>query len=303
MRIGSSDIGYPHLLVAGLLTAMLLGVGVGASTSGTAYGAFNSAWDGGSALRDVATDAETETSIVYNTTEYDEATESETIAFVISPTNGYTDAEAARLESFVRAGGTLVVADDFRLHSNALLERIGASARIDQTPLRDDRHQYKTGALPVATRVESSPVTRDVDQLSLNHPTTVSPNGSTVLVRSSNFSYLDRDDDATLDDDETLDSYPIVTIEQVGAGEVIVVSDPSLFINSMVERPDNRAFADALVGSHETLLLDYSNVDERPPLQVALNTIRSSPFFQFVAGGVALSALVAVARFGRNELD
>ncbi|ADE04395.1 DUF4350 domain-containing protein [Haloferax volcanii] len=301
MRLGSREVGYPHLLVAALLVAMLVGVGVGAGTSSSTYGAFNAAWDGGSGVRGVAADAGAETEVVYNTTEYDavDPAPAGSVAFVISPERGYTDAEAARIEAFVRAGGTVVVADDFRPHGNDLLARLGASARIDRTPLRDDRHQYKSGALPVATRVAADPLTRNVTQLSLNHPATVTANESTVLVRSSNFSYLDRDDDGELDDDETLQSHPVVTRERLGAGDVVVVSDPSVFINAMLDRPDNRAFATALVSDRATVVLDFSHAEERPPLQVALRALRDSGALQLLFGVVAAGAVALVARQGR----
>ncbi|MFC7202633.1 DUF4350 domain-containing protein [Haloferax namakaokahaiae] len=296
MRIGSREVGTPTLLVVGLCLALLLTVGFGTSTSASTYGAFNTAWDGGSGIRDVAADAETESTVVYNTTEYDDVSAPETVAFVVSPERGYTTAEATRIESFVKSGGTLVVADDFRPNSNDLLARLGARARVNGTPLRDDRHQYKTGSLPIATRTASDPLARDVDQLTLNHPTTIEPNGATVLARSSNFSYLDRDGDATLDENETLRSYPVVSVERLGSGEVVVVGDPSLFINSMLERSDNRAFVEALVGQHESLLVDVSHVDERPPLQVALHAIRASPLLQLVFGAGGLSIVVALGR-------
>ncbi|POG55589.1 DUF4350 domain-containing protein [Haloferax marisrubri] len=299
MRLGSREVGYPHLLAAALLVTMLLGVGVGASTSSSTYGAFNAAWDGGSGIRGVASDAGAETEVVYNTTEYDEVDPAGTVAFVVSPERGYTDAEAARIESFARAGGTVVVADDFRPHANDLLVRLGASARLDQTPLRDDRHQYRSGALPVATRVAADPLTRDVSQLTLNHPATVTPNGSTVLVRSSNFSYLDADGDGELDDTETLRSYPVVTTERLGAGDVVVVSDPSVFINAMLERPDNRAFATALAANRTTVVLDFSHAEERPPLQVALRALRDSGGLQLLFGGFVVGAIALVARRDR----
>ncbi|AKU08203.1 DUF4350 domain-containing protein [Haloferax gibbonsii] len=300
MRVGSREVGYPHLLAAALLVTMLLGVGVGASTSSSTYGAFNAAWDGGSGIRGVASDAGAETEVVYNTTEYGEVDPAGTVAFVISPERGYTDAEADRIEAFVRAGGTVVVADDFRPHGNDLLGRLGASARINQTPLRDDRHQYKSGALPVATRVAADPLTRDVTQLTLNHPATVTENESTVLVRSSNFSYLDRDDDGELDESETLRSHPVVTTERLGAGDVVVVSDPSVFINAMLERPDNRAFAEALVADRPTVVLDFSHAEERPPLQVALRALRGSGGLQLLFGGFVVGAVALVARRGRR---
>ncbi|MCO8265091.1 DUF4350 domain-containing protein [Haloferax sp. AB510] len=299
MRVGSREVGYPHLLAAALLVTMLLGVGVGAGTSSSTYGAFNAAWDGGSGIRGVASDAGAETEVVYNTTEYSEVDPAGTVAFVISPERGYTDAEADRIEAFVRAGGTVVVADDFRPHGNDLLARLGASARINQTPLRDDRHQYKSGALPVATRVAADPLTRDVSQLTLNHPATVTENESTVLVRSSNFSYLDRDDDGELDESEALRSYPVATTERLGEGDVVVVSDPSVFINAMLERPDNRAFAEALVADRTAVVLDFSHAEERPPLQVALRALRGSGGLQLLFGGVVVGAVALVARRGR----
>ncbi|WP_311173100.1 DUF4350 domain-containing protein [Halobellus ordinarius] len=301
MRLGPRKIGYPHLLAVGLLLALLLGVGVGASTSAQPYGTFNPEWDGASGVRAVATDTGTETTVAYSTTEYADVDPGDSIAIVVSPETAYTDAEAARVASFVREGGTLVVAEDFRPHSNALLDRIGASARVNATPLRDERHNYRAGALPVATRTTTDPYTEGVDQLTLNYPGTVRPNGSAALVRSSNFSYRDRNGNGELDGNETLRSYPVVTAEPVGAGTVVVLSDPSVFINSMLDRPDNRAFATALLGPHETVLLDYSHVEERPPLQVALFALRDSPVLQFLVGTTVLGALAVVSR--RADLD
>jgi hypothetical protein len=298
VRIGPREVGYPHLLATALFLTLLVGVAVGASTSATTYGAFNPEWDGASGVSAVATETDTEYRVAFATDDYGGVDAAETVAFVISPERSYSDAEAARVESFVRAGGTLVVADDFRPHSNDLLDRVGVAARVNETPLRDERHNFRSGALPVATRTATDPYTEDVEQLTLNHPATVRPNGSAVLVRSSNFSYLDRDADDELDDDEPLRSYPIVTVESVGAGDVVVVSDPSVFINAMLERPDNRAFAAALIDPHETALLDYSHVDERPPLRVALYLLRGSPLLQFFVGATVLGAVAVVSRRG-----
>ena len=296
MRVGPFEVGYPHLLAIGLLLAILLTAGVGASTSSVPYGAFNPEWDGASGVRAVATDASAETAIAYSPTEYGEQDASRSVAFVISPETSYTDAGAARIESFVREGGTLVVAEDFRPHSNDLLARLGVDARVNATPLRDDRHHYRSGALPIATQTASDPLTSDVEQLTLNHPGTVDPSGGTVLVESSNFSYRDVDLNGELDENESLRSYPVVTVEPLGAGDVVVVSEPSVFINSMLERPDNRAFVEALVVPHDTVLLDYSHVGERPPIRVALHVFRDSPPLQFLFGAAMLGVLAVAAR-------
>ena len=301
MRIGSYEVRYPHLLAVALFVTMLLGVGVGATTSATTYGAYNSEWDGASGVRAIATETRTDTAVIYTTSDYADVNEERTVAFVISPERPYSSSETDRIESFVRDGGTVVVADDFRPHGNDLLAQLGASTRVDGTPLRDERHNFRSGALPVATRTLPSRYTTDVEQVTLNRPTTVTPNGSTVLVRSSNFSYHDADRDGELDDNETLRSYPVATVEEVGDGDIVVVSDPSLFINSMLERPDNRAFVRAIIDPHGTVLLDYSHIDERPPLRVALYFLRQSALFQFVIGAASLGVISFALRQGGRE--
>lgn len=295
MRIGGYEVRYPHLLAGALFVTLVLGIGVGVTTSATTYGAYNPEWDGASGIRAISTEAQADTAVVYSTSDYSNIDETTSAVFVISPERSYSDTEAARIRSFVRGGGTVVIADDFRPHSNDLLARLDASARVNGTPLRDERHNFRSGALPIATRPVADQYTMGVEQLTLNYPTTVTPNGSTVLVRSSNFSYLDTDADSELDDNETLRSYPVVTVEPAGAGDIIVVSDPSVFINSMLERPDNRAFVAAVIAPHETVLLDYSHVSERPPLRVALYVIRRSSPLQFLVGAGSLGVILLVS--------
>lgn len=295
MRIGSYEVGYPHLLAVALFATILLGAGVGTTMSATTYGAYNPEWDGASGVRAIATETQTDTAVIYTTSDYADVDEGRSVAFIISPERSYSSSEADRIRSFVRNGGTVVVADDFRPNSNDLLAQLGAAARVNGTPLRDERHNFRSGALPVTTRTLPSRYTTGVEQVTLNRPTTVTPNNSTILVRSSNFSYHDTDRDGEIDDNETLRSHPVVTVEQIGAGDVVVVSDPSLFINSMLERPDNRAFVRAVIDRHGTVLLDYSHVDERPPLRVALYFVRRSAPLQFLVGTMSLGLLLLVS--------
>lgn len=299
MQIGSYEVRYPHLLVLALLVAIVFGIGVGTTTSTTTYGAYNPEWDGASGLRALATETQTDTAVIYTPSDYDDISETGSVVFIISPERSYSSSEAERIESFVRDGGTIVVAEDFRPHSNDLLAQLGASARVNPTPLRDERHNFRSGALPIATRILPNQYTRDIEQVTLNRPTTVTPGDSTALVRSSNFSYHDTDRDSELDDNEELRSYPVATVEQVGSGDIIVVSDPSLFINSMLEQPDNRAFVRGLIDPHQTVLFDYSHVSERPPLRVALYFLRRSAPLQFLVGVVSLGLLLLVSNHRR----
>ena len=288
-----------YLLVALVLTIVITG-GVAASTSQTAFGSYNAAWDGASDLRDLAADAGADPVVALNTTEYESVDPDGTVAIVLSPDEPYTLAERTRVSEFVDAGGTLVVAEDYGPHSAGILRALGVQTRIVGVPLRDEQEYYRSPAFAVATNVTEDPVTAGVDQLTLNHGTSLRANDSnpntTVLVRSSEFAYLDRNRDGHLNDSEELASHPVVVREAVGNGTVYVVSDPSLFINAMLERPGNARFTRNLVGNHSTAMLDYSHLSGQPPLVLATLTLQRSPLWQVVAAGVGLGGILFVGR-------
>lgn len=300
------DLSYPQLVLVALAVVTVAGLVFAASTSSAAFGSYNAAWDGASELRDEAQAVGTESEIVRNTSRYTSVTPNGTLAVVLSPQNGYSPAETDRLRRFVRNGGTLLVAEDFGRHSNDLLASLGAQARVGGQLLRDERYNYRSPALPVARNVSArnmsarnvsarnasnSTLTQGVDALTLNRGTPVQPNGATVLVSTSPYAYVDADGDAELDSNETVGTRPVATVESVGDGRVIVVGDPSAFINVMLDRPGNRAFVRSVFGAHERVLLDYSHAGQLPPLSVALLVIRDAPLVQFLLGMMGIAAI------------
>ncbi|WP_348608933.1 DUF4350 domain-containing protein [Halobaculum rarum] len=302
MRVGPVDWNYPRVLLAGLVAVLVVAVVFAGGTSAAAFGSYNPAWDGASQLRAVGADAGAEVTVLTNASEYDGVDPNGTVAVVLSPDRPYTAAERDRLRRFVERGGTLVVAEDFGEHGNALLAATGSSLRVDGRTLRDEREYYRSPALPVAPSVADHPLTTGVDRLTLNYGTVVtsasSANGSsvaatnaTVLVNSSRFSYLDGDGDAELDNEERLRARPVAAVESIGDGRVVVVSDPSAFINAMLERSNNRRFAAALFGAHDRVLLDYSHTAGQPPLAALALALRKSSLATALVGGGLLAAV------------
>ncbi|MFC6863886.1 DUF4350 domain-containing protein [Halomicroarcula sp. GCM10025817] len=285
---------YPRLVLVALLGTLVVTLAVAAGTSAASLGAYNSAWDGTSEIRTTAASADTATVLAQNVSAYEQATPNRTVAFVLSPTESYGDNETAPIASFVQAGGTLVVAEDYGPHSNPLLGDVGATARVDGTPLRDEQRAGPSPAFPKATPGRNHSYTTDVDSLMLNHGSVVRPGDATVLVNSSSFSYLDTNGDETLDDTETLTSRPIVTVEQVGQGTVVVISDPSIFLNAMLERSDNAAFLQALVGPPETVLLDVSHTAALPPLVAVRLWLQDVSVPTFAIGTLSVLAVVVL---------
>lgn len=285
---------YPRMLLYALALVLGVTILVSAGTSTAAFGTYNPAWDGTSEVRETASALGADPVVVQNTTQYQETPPEASVAVVFSPTEPYSDRDAARLRQFVRAGGTLLVADDFREHSNPLLAEIGADARIDPVPLRDERRAGATPAFPRATAVTNSTYAENGSTITLNHGGTVRPNGATVLFASSEFSYRDLNRDETLNDDEELARHPVVTVESIGDGQIIVASDASLFLNAMVERADNAAFLRSLVAPHNHVLLDVSHTAGLPPLVAFQLLLQRSGWLAFLLGTVSVVAVVAL---------
>ncbi|MBX0297794.1 DUF4350 domain-containing protein [Haloarcula nitratireducens] len=289
---------YPRLLLIVLVTALAITLFVAAGTSSASLGAYNPAWDGTSEVRDAAQANGTETTIARNVSAYNAVTPDRTVAVALSPDEAYGE-DAAAVRSFVRSGGTLLVAEDYGTHGNSLLAAIGADARVTGTPLRDEQRAGPSPAFPKATPTANHTYTSGVDGLMLNHGSVVEPGNATTLMASSEFSYLDTNTNEELDDDEVLERRPVVTVESVGEGTVLVVSDPSIFLNSMLERSDNAAFLQAIISNHDHVLLDISHTAAIPPLVAARLTLQQSGMAAFVAGSLSIVALLALSQSDR----
>lgn len=283
---------YPRLLLYALVAIVGLGLVIGASTSGAAFGTYTHGWDGTSELRSEANAAGAETIVATDTARYEETTAEGTVGVILASEEAYSTDDGARVADFVRRGGTIVVADDIG-STNQLLQEIGASTRVDGDPLRDERHYHRSPALPVATRTADHPYVSDSETFTMNHGTALTPNGADVLIQSSEYSYLDHNRNQQFDGDEVIGPRPVMTIEEVGQGQVIVIGDTSALINVMLERPGNRAFVQQLFDAHDRVLIDQSYAGELPPLALALLALRGSAVLQLLlvvglVGGVAI---------------
>lgn len=284
---------YPQVLLGVLTVVTVVILLFAASTSSVAFGVFNPFWEGAGELQTQADAAGSQSVIVRETTRYPATNATTTLALVLSPDAPYTANESRRLRQFVASGGVLVVADDFGPHGNDLLASVGASARFNGSLLRDDRYHYRSPAMPVIRNTSNSSLFTGVSNVTVNHGTVVRPNGATVLARSSEYSYLDIDRNGALSEGERLESYPVMTVERIGDGRVITISDPSLFINVMLERPGNRQFVRNLFATRSLVLLDYSHATGVPPLAEALLIVRDSTVLQFGLGIAGLAGLWA----------
>ncbi|WP_049923594.1 DUF4350 domain-containing protein [Halopiger djelfimassiliensis] len=297
------ELTVPVLVLAVFLAVVLGTVLVAASTSAAGFGPYNPSWDGTSEFREgIQSNPAVELEVIDGTERYptDESA-TETVAFVVAPEQPYEPAEADRLREFTERGGALVVLDTVETNANRLLEDVGVDARLDGRLLLDQRRYDRGPAMPLVTPVENHTATAGVDRLTLNHATAIEPGNATVLVRTSEFSYLANSTDEELDDRANLTAAPVVTTEPVGDGEVILVGDPSITINAMIDESDNHAFLEGLYKENSRVLIDRSGSDGVPPLVAFVGTIRRVPLLQALLGAVVLGTVAVVASPRSNE--
>lgn len=181
----------------------------------------------------------------------------------------YTFAEWRAIQYFLSRGGTVIIADDYGF-ANSLLRYNGyidnpAASHISDTPnvqylfsgetladIRVDRN-------PLLIRV-TVPISDWLDyEILLNDPSCFVINDdwddpgprdrnqeedeNPVIAKSSAYGWIDENRNGARDPGEKVGEYPIM-IEQEG---MLLISDPSIFINDMYERMDNRRFAQALI--------------------------------------------------------
>ncbi len=194
-------------------------------------------------------------------TEYDVEPE-KTGMIIIGPRQEFSGETRDYVHDFLRDGGKLVLADDFG-SGNSLLNGLETNSSFRSSPLLDLSYEKKP-KFGVAYNTTEHRINDNVSQVMLNSPTAIDKDeNATTLLRSSKASWLDENENGVKDDEESYKEYPLITMESYGDGELILVSDPSIFINSMLDKKDNRELSvnllDYLSQGRSDLIFDESH--------------------------------------------
>jgi hypothetical protein len=133
--------------------------------------------------------------------------------------------DAAKLSSFVRGGGRVLVADDFGDGDEAM-NRLGATRRPTGTGIDAVRYHDDQPFAPVARPHDAAhPLAAGVAELVTNHPAVLGRvRGAQVVFGFG-------------------DGQGVVAAGGLGAGRFVVLSDPSVLINRMLQFEGNLQFA------------------------------------------------------------
>lgn len=165
---------------------------------------------------------------------------------VIGPGKTFTSPEGAIVGDFIRNGGELLLADDFGT-ANSLLVGMGAVSRFSNELVMDLSFE-KQPEFSVVYDLKADPSTTNVSTLLLNYPSSLSISGDAKIIASSSVaSWLDTNGNRLQEWGEPRGPFPIAAREHLGAGEILLLSDPSVLINGMATQMDNGIFGTNLI--------------------------------------------------------
>lgn len=157
--------------------------------------------------------------------------------FIVGPSRSFSADNIEAVERFLRGGGRVVLADDFG-SGNQLLEGLGLDTRFSGELLLDSVF-YKS--VPEFPRMLNF-TTFDVEEAVLNYATVlVDGDDLVVLEVSSPLSYLN------VTGEIVPASYPVLGWVSYGEGRLYLLSDSSMFINTMIDEPYNRVLLERMV--------------------------------------------------------
>ena len=196
---------------------------------------------------------------------------------IIGPRTSFSSQEISYLQSFLEDGGMVLLADDFGTGTQ-LLRGINSSIIFSHELLSDfsfEKTPRFVTVFDIANETKENPIMHNVSRLLLNYPTSLTLKNKknlSVLAWSSELSWLDSNENDKKESNEEQGPFPLLAVEHIGDGTLVVFAGPSALINSMQDIFNNQQFRENLFSyiysGRSSILLDESHRDFGAPLQV-----------------------------------
>jgi hypothetical protein len=181
------------------------------------------------------------------------------LLLIIAPARHPTGDEITAYQSFLDRGNTIVLADDFGT-GREILQKIGSRITILPGNLSSIDRQYADPYTIVVYRTENQTPVENSRALIMNRPAPLE--GGEPLVMTSIMSWVDANGDRRITRNEMMGKFAVISAEEISKGRIVVISDPSIFINSMQdldESYDNHRLINDITGHNGTVLVDQMN--------------------------------------------
>ncbi len=180
-----------------------------------------------------------------------------TVLFIIGPSGAYGSEEISAISRYLKGAGTLILADDFG-SGNSILKGLTLESRFSDHLVVDPLFRGKSSLL--AKTVDTTGPLAGIESLMFNYPTSLQVNDyeGEVVASSSSFSFFD--DNLNGEREESEDEGPFAMIARIPyeEGQIYLISDSSLFINSMLDEAENREFLQTIIQG-KRLFIDISH--------------------------------------------
>lgn len=192
------------------------------------------------------------------------------VIVILRPVETFRKDEITYLKNYLSKGGTVVLADDFGT-GNSLLEGLECNSRFSNK-LFISLAFNKAPEFSVTIDI-SPPFNTNVSHILLNHPSTLTVGDNTTVYSNTSMGWLDDDKDYFCDRGEQHAVLPILAVETYKSGRIILLSDPSVLINSMLDKANNRNFVHNLfefaIPGQGKVLFDESHSGDTDTLTTA----------------------------------
>jgi hypothetical protein len=182
---------------------------------------------------------------------------------IIVPYEAFQEKELLQIRNYISNGGTLVLLDDYGF-GNQILSALSLKIRFTNQVLLDPLYDYHNQKLPKITDFKSTPLTTNVKSIVFNHATSLNQtDDSTIIAESSTFSFLDINNNGVRNPNEPYGPFPEAAYTKINQGYIVLLADPSLIINSMINLDDNLQFiknVESIQGSNSQVFIDQAHL-------------------------------------------
>lgn len=316
-----------HFIIIASVLVVTLVIAVSFNYPQEDFSVYNTQWNGASDLQSLVRNNHP-SDVIFN--ENGLNGKDPAVVLLLNPDAGspFSSADLASIRSYVENGGSIVIANDFG-NANQLLDGlgIGGVVRFNGSLLYDDYSNWAGAAWPTITTFANSSITTGIGTLSFNYATTLdigspvkgtaggeaspSVGNVTILAKSSPASYLgDYPPTGVPPPNDTRGAKPVVASLIYGEGKIILLSDPSVLINSMIGKGDNEQLFKNIIANltngdpQAPVFFDESHRAQKPLLTMAylqINNDETLKYLTVLAAVGTFAALLTAMRINRSK--